>query len=624
MKGQQERCRSVGMRLLPITGVFILLVCGISFTFGNRQQRGENIRERARHFFLEGAVCDAEGKSAEAFEYYKKSFQTDSTYPDGRFAYGMMLAGLEPAEAGDESNAEEGLRLASMLVNKYPGDFFSGTSYAYLAGMLDTISETIRVFEALDSLYPSKTSSLLHLGEAYMAKGEVEKAVAALDKYERIEGMSPALTLRKVVYRLSNKDTVAVMSEVDRLVQSNPRNADFAVLKGRVLEYIDLPDSALYYFEQAERLDSTSGEIKQALAQSYMAKGDSLGYDRKMIESIMSEDLDLDSKLRITANYLQKIINDKSDVKRGDKIFATLQSQYPHDSDILFLSSRYNAAKGDFEKAIEDVSYAIDLDGQREELWQSKMLYEVNSKHPEMAMKTFEKGEKVMGGNVSEPLRLLYAAAAQEAGNIDAAAKTYSGLIKDIDQTLGLDSELSDKTPYRDLDYPTLNRLSVYYQMAGDAYYSGKPKRSEEAFRCYENSLFFNPENDLALNNYAYFMIEEEAAKPGTELFERAKSMSRKALDLIDNSSTYMDTYAWILFQGGEYEEARDYQNAAVEKMKEDGDETGVYYEHLGDILYKCDDLDGALENWKKAYDLEPSELLHKKIERQTYIGKGE
>ncbi|MDE7382081.1 MAG: hypothetical protein K2N03_08175, partial [Muribaculaceae bacterium] len=100
--------------------------------------------------------------------------------------------------------------------------------------------------------------------------------------------------------------------------------------------------------------------------------------------------------------------------------------------------------------------------------------------------------------------------------------------------------------------------------------------------------------------------------------------MSRKALDLIDNSSTYMDTYAWILFQGGEYEEARDYQNAAVEKMKEDGDETGVYYEHLGDILYKCDDLDGALENWKKAYDLEPSELLHKKIERQTYIGKGE
>ncbi len=602
----------------------VILICLLSGTVltvsGERDSHRKEMRKHARHLFLEGVKYDAEGKMGEAYEYYKRAFQVDSTYPDAGYAYGMLRLSL-PYETGDDISPLKALGYVSKLVQEYPGDFFCNTSYAYMAGMLDTLSETIRIFENLDSLYPNKTATLLNLSEAYMSIGDTKKSLDALDRYERIEGMSPALTLRKITYRLHDRDTTGVLGEVDRLLESNPKNAGYVLMKGKVFDVLNQPDSAFRYYKEAEKLDTLSGEIKQTLARAYLNQGDSVSYDNKMIESLLSDDLELEAKLQLTATYLQKIITDKSDIKRGDRIFGALLEQYPHESAILSLSARYNAAKGDFDKSIEDISYAIDLDSQNEGLWRDKMLYQMNAKDYKGAMATFKNGESILEEPMGEGTMILYASAAQEGGDTDEALATYTKLIQGIVPSFSLNDSIVDKTPLRPLDYNSLNRLSVFFQMAADAMYAANPKRMKDAYRNYENALFINPENDLALNNYAYFLIEEEKALPGTELFEKSKRMSRKSLDIDDQSLTYLDTYAWILFKEGNYEEALDYQKAAMEKMEEDGVPNEEFYSHFGDILFKCGDVDGAVSNWEKALELDPeNKILKKKISQRQYF----
>ena len=138
-----------------------------------------------------------------------------------------------------------------------------------------------------------------------------------MGRYEAQEGMSAPVTTRKISYMLVDKDTVGAVREVTRLVASNPRDASYRILKGNVFDIIQMPDSALAYNKTAETFDPESGAAKLALAGYYQQHGDSVEYDNKMYEVLLVEDLDLDQKTDLTAQYLQSLINDKHETKRG-------------------------------------------------------------------------------------------------------------------------------------------------------------------------------------------------------------------------------------------------------------------------------------------------------------------
>ena len=74
-----------------------------------------------------------------------------------------------------------------------------------------------------------------------------------------------------------------------------------------------------------------------------------------------------------------------------------------------------------------------------------------------------------------------------------------------------------------------------------------------EAYAAYDSSLVYNPSNIGALNNYAYYLSVERRD------LDKAEEMSYKTVKAEPNNSTYLDTYAWILFEKGNYAEARIY-----------------------------------------------------------------
>lgn len=609
--------------ILPLLSAVALIAMPAGFAKNQAAERARTeAAKKARHYFLLGCQADAEGKIDQSYEYYKKAWQTDPDYPEAAYCYGLTRLHLFADTLGSDTVRATNLSLARPLVEKYPGDYFTVNNYAYFTRLEDDPQESVRVFKRLTNLVPQRTNALLYLAQYHQEAGDFDDAIEALDRYERAEGSNFSLTLHKVNYHIAGGDTLGAIAEADSFIRNVP-GSQALLLKGQVYEFLQKPDSALKYFLKAEQIEPEDGAIKVVLAGHYLQQGDSLSFDRKIYESMLCEDLNAEAKIGTMSDYLQQIIIDKADTRRGDTLFNVLREQFPHDPRILSLAARYSAAKSDFPKAIEETGYAIDLDGQNQDLWQNLMLYQLSDNKTEDAMKTFHKAEKLFGDSASTGLRLLFASAAVQCDSIDTAIATYQKLLQSIDPRVSIGDTITDKSKFATLSYPQLMNISSFYQMAGDAFYAAKPPRLDETYLAYDDALFFNPDNEMVLNNYAYFIVETEKVPSDSERFQKAKAMSEQALKQDPDNETFLDTYAWILFKEGNYKEARKHQAAAIEASEKKDGLSAELYSHMGDILFMDGDPDQAVEYWEKALKLEPdNELLKKKVTHRTFFYK--
>lgn len=599
-----------------------LLLLSVNVIFGEKHDTPRNGRDLARYFFRKGNIEEANGRTDAAFDYYRKAFEADTSFIDAAFSYGMMRMMIDDDTLASNEQKLVNLNLIRKLIDRYPADFQSGMLYAQLATVLDTVEEGIRVMEILEKYHPKESIVQLYKANAYGEMGMTDSAVNAIKKYERLEGMSFETSLRKLKFRLMANDTVGAIAEVDELIANNPGNSDFVAYKARVYEVLEMNDSAFKYLNKAIELNPDDGIAKTELAVLYAQKGDSTTFDRLISEALLSDNLDLSTKTQILADYLQRMVEDKADLGRSDLIMAKLADQYPHEPEVLFIGAKYAAAKQDFDEAIRLIDYAIKLDGQNPQYTDPKMTYLLIDDRPKEAMKFYEE-TRAAGKPLGNTATMVYISAAQEAGRHDAAIATLDSLIKTVNPQLSIADTTVDLSKLRNNSLYELYLLSQNYQMAGDIYYN--LNNLPETFRCYEDAIIIFPENDLALNNYAYFLIEKGGYGPGTPQFEKAKEMSFRSISDTEDKgspSTYLDTYAWILFKEKNYEEAEKFQRMAIEAAGPDADDVDLFA-HFGDILYMNGKTDEAIPQWEKALQIEPdNQLLKKKVTHKTYFEK--
>ncbi|MEM9849993.1 MAG: hypothetical protein AAF847_19035, partial [Bacteroidota bacterium] len=80
------------------------------------------------------------------------------------------------------------------------------------------------------------------------------------------------------------------------------------------------------------------------------------------------------------------------------------------------------------------------------------------------------------------------------------------------------------------------------------------------------------------------------------------------------NQAYLEHTYAWVLHQQQKFKAAKKWIESALEKQ-----ETALFVEHYGDILFALGDKTAALEQWKKAQSLgTSSKALEQKIREQS------
>ncbi len=152
---------------------------------------------------------------------------------------------------------------------------------------------------------------------------------------------------------------------------------------------------------------------------------------------------------------------------------------------------------------------------------------------------------------------------------------------------------------------------SQLYGMRADCY-TLKGRDRAIIYADYDSALVYNPNDVMVMNNYAYFLSLD-----GRDL-KRALKMSAITIEKEPLNATFLDTYAWILFRMERYSQAREYLEKALQYMEEPNPDM---YEHYGDVMYKCGDIEAALENWHIAFQLNSeSKLLESKIREKRYL----
>jgi len=122
-----------------------------------------------------------------------------------------------------------------------------------------------------------------------------------------------------------------------------------------------------------------------------------------------------------------------------------------------------------------------------------------------------------------------------------------------------------------------------------------------------------NPQNLPVLNNYSYYLSLQKRD------LDKAEQMSGITIKAEPTNPTYLDTYGWILFEQNSFVMAKIYIEKAIEYgAKEPSAEV---YEHYGDVLYKLDEKEKAIQQWQIAKKLgSESKTLDKKIKTGEYI----
>jgi tetratricopeptide (TPR) repeat protein len=113
--------------------------------------------------------------------------------------------------------------------------------------------------------------------------------------------------------------------------------------------------------------------------------------------------------------------------------------------------------------------------------------------------------------------------------------------------------------------YKDKEDVSNFLTSYADALYRGGERA--KAYACYDSALVYNPSNVVSLNNYAYFLSLSR------QRLDEARQMSEKVMRIEPDNPTYIDTYAWILFEQNDYEGARTNIEKAISLVKDPRDE---------------------------------------------------
>ncbi len=145
--------------------------------------------------------------------------------------------------------------------------------------------------------------------------------------------------------------------------------------------------------------------------------------------------------------------------------------------------------------------------------------------------------------------------------------------------------------------------------LAGLAVIYENRKQYAKCDSIYEIGIKRLPESAMLLNNYSYSLAER-----GKDL-NKALKLAQRANQLEPNNAAYLDTYGWVLYKLGKYQQAADYIKKSIELRAN----SAVVIEHLGDVYKAMGQKEKALDYYRKAFDLKPDDKnLKKKIEELT------
>ena len=544
----------------------------------------ENDAKRFNYFFLEAVRQQHLGNYAGAFDLFRHCLEINPSSPETYFSLSAYYS-----EMRNDS--------AMLAVMKKAAEL-SPLNYTYLERLgqaylrIQDYAKATEVYEQLAANSPRRSDVLSMLVQLYQHDQNYGKLIETLDRLEMIEGSSEDITLSKMqVYALQGEKKKEY-NELRSLARQHPNDFNYRVMMGNWLLQNGKEKDALAEYNAVLKKEPDNIMAQMSLLDYYKSqKQDSLA-KAQMENLLMAKNSEPESKILLMRQFITDNEESGGDSIEVLALFDKILQQPQPNSSMAELRAAYMSLKKMPEDSINAaLEKVLDIEpdnaGARLQLLQSAW----KKQNFDRVVSLSKPGVEYHPDNIW--FYYFLGMAYSQKDEKDEALSTFRKGVGQVNAESNKDI------------------VSDFYSIMGDLLH--EKGLLNEAYAAYDSCLQWKPDNIGCLNNYAYFLSVE-----GKDL-SKAEQMSYRTVKAEPNNSTFLDTYAWILFRQERFEEARIYIDQA---LANDTTVSDVIIEHAGDIYMMIGEKEKALDYWRKALEKGDGEnaVLQEKIKFKKYI----
>lgn len=543
----------------------------------DRQQR------RFNELFLEAARQKQAEHIDAQFELLNAALDINPQAPEA--LYEMAVLRLSFSTYSDTLSRAIGDSLLHKAVRLDP------TNLAYKEKLGIFLANNARYREAIQNYEEmadaeASAETLATLIWLYQQSGDYAGAIRSIERLERIDGKSEALSMEKFQTYLAMKDDEHAYKAIEDLCAEYPLDLRYRVLLGDMYDKNGYHEHAIEIYKDVLTAEPENSYAQLSLLAYYKAAGADSLYRQTLHSVVLNPRTEEEARVEAMKSYATDNINQHADTTEVLSLFRQILSQPQDSRNMAELCFHYMINIGIQGDALMPILQKI-LEAEPDFAVARLYMLQIMLKHDDMERiaDICREGEMYSPGEIAfyyyEGVALFQLGRNYEA--IDALQRGAQRIGDEPDQEL----------------------ISNLYALLGDIYHEVGNK--QQAFKTYEKALTYNAENLLCLNNYAYFL-----SLAGQEI-EKAERMSKRTIEAEPQNDTYLDTYAWILYQLRQYTQAKIYIDETLSNSTETPENASLY-DHAGDIYFRNGQKRSAMTFWKKAWKLTTDKTDKQKI----------
>ena len=539
---------------------------------------------RAEVLFVRGLTAELLGDAEQAVRHFEEALAIAGDQTG-------ILAALSDAHAGQD-RIDDALFYAERAVQSDPT---STDATARLAGFHLRRGEpaaATAAYRALLAFHPDDPSLWLDLAGAAELAADFDAALGALDRLEALTGPSLTLLARRLrLYsRMERPDDV--LQVLEAMAAMEPGARDLQTRLGLTYLRLERYDDALRVFTALRDADPADPEPAFRLAEIYDQMGRTADADAiRMALTEGADEGDPESRIRVAAGLYARSASHPEAAAAARRALETLiadgEATYEVRvmlGELLLRASEPAAAAGHLDAALAE-------NPRDAQIWAQAVSAHLDAGDRDAALRAAEDGLLLFPGHF--PLVSAAAYAAADAGRNRLAQERFVDAAELLAER--------DANPFASVERSRLLTMAalMHARLGEDA----------AADRRYADALAADPDNDLALNNYAYALAERN------ERLDEALAMARRAVEAQPRSPSYLDTLGWVYFQMGRYDNAADVLQRAADAAGPEASATVL--EHLGDAEQARGRAAAARDAYRRALEKAPGvERLRQKAGR--------
>jgi tetratricopeptide (TPR) repeat protein len=534
---------------------------------------------------MKGMFIDAQtqkniGNFDQAMSLLDRVLEIDPNHHASLFDQAMMLE-----RKGEYDSAIKKVEKATLLDP-------SNTWYKVLKGQLYARTNRFGIAEKvyMDLIKSDEDNFEFNydLASIRMQLGNFEDAIDALNEIEKKTGFNEDIIFEKQSLYLDLKKPELARKEVQKLIDNDPQESRYYNMMASIYEFENNDEKVMENLAKVEELDPNNGLVKLYLYDFYYKKGDKEKANETLREAFDNVQIDIDTKMEILLRYYELVAQDPTELDNAYQLINLLKKTHPEEAKSHAISGDFLLQDGKVKEARDAFKKASELDPSKIAVWSQLIALDAQLNDMNLLISDSELALEYF------PMAPMF--------------YYYNGIAngQNEEYNKALESLLSGK----EMIVNDVQLEAEFYSALGDNYHElNKHKESDNYF---DKSLKINPNNAFVLNNYSYYLAIRK------QKLELAENMARLANELEPNSTSFQDTFGWVLYASGKYSESKIWLQKAIDNG---GNESGEVLEHFGDVLFQLGEKDLALENWKKAKDKgDFSDNLLEKISTKNLI----